>query len=56
MAYASELEHSIAAAGLRWCEAPVEILYTDYSRAKGQRGLNLVNIVFDLVHARMRTI
>lgn len=56
MAYASELEQAIARAGLRWCEVPVEILYTDYSCAKGQRGLNLVNIVFDLVNARIRTI
>lgn len=55
MAYASELEHAIAREGLSWCEVPVEIVYTDYSRSKGQRGLNMVNIVFDLAHARITT-
>lgn len=55
MAYASELEHEISRSGLRWCEVPVEILYTDYSCAKGQRGLNTINILFDLVNARLRT-
>ena len=28
-------------------EHPVTITYTDYSRAKGQRGYNALNIVFD---------
>lgn len=54
MAHASELEHAIARANLRWCEAPVEVLYSDYSRAKGQRGLSVVNILFDLFLARFR--
>ena len=33
----------------RWrvTEEPVEILYTDYSKSKGQPLLNGVNIVFD---------
>jgi polyprenyl-phospho-N-acetylgalactosaminyl synthase len=33
----------------RWCvaEEPVEVLYTDYSKSKGQPLLNGVNIVFD---------
>jgi glycosyltransferase involved in cell wall biosynthesis len=40
----------------RWrvAEEPVEILYTDYSKAKGQPLLNGVNIVFDgLVRRRL---
>jgi polyprenyl-phospho-N-acetylgalactosaminyl synthase len=40
----------------RWrvAEEPVEILYTDYSKAKGQPLLNGVNIVFDgLLRGRM---
>ena len=36
-------------------EEPVEILYTDYSKSKGQPLLNGVNIVFDgLLRGRMR--
>ena len=31
----------------RVAEEPVEILYTDYSKSKGQPLLNGVNIVFD---------
>jgi|SRR6476620_289629 glycosyltransferase involved in cell wall biosynthesis len=41
----------------RWrvAEEPVEILYTDYSKSKGQPLLNGVNIVFDgLLRGRMR--
>ncbi len=40
----------------RWrvTEEPVEILYTDYSKSKGQPLLNGVNIVFDgLLRGRM---
>jgi polyprenyl-phospho-N-acetylgalactosaminyl synthase len=41
----------------RWrvAEEPVEIIYTDYSKSKGQPLLNGVNIVFDgLLRGRMR--
>lgn len=55
MAYASELLNKIAANKLRWSEVPTTVLYSDYSRAKGQRNINAVNIVFDLVMARVRT-
>lgn len=53
MAHASELETLIAKHGLTWCEQPVTITYSDYSRAKGQRNLNAVNIVYDMVAARL---
>ena len=56
MAYASELLNRIAAAGLTWDEVPTTVVYSDYSRAKGQRNINAVNILFDLVMARVRTI
>lgn len=56
MAYASELLNKISAAGLRWAELPTTVLYSDYSRAKGQRNINAVNILFDLALARVRTI
>jgi glycosyltransferase involved in cell wall biosynthesis len=49
MAHASEIVSQIGAAKLRWTEHPVHILYTDYSRSKGQSMLNAVNIVVDLI-------
>ncbi|HZN46013.1 MAG TPA: glycosyltransferase family 2 protein [Ramlibacter sp.] len=48
MAHASELIAKLAHSSLRVKEMPVTILYTDYSRAKGQSLLNGVNILFDL--------
>ncbi|WP_445153914.1 glycosyltransferase family 2 protein [Arthrobacter sp. Hor0625] len=48
MAHASELIHQIAEFKPKWVEHPVEIIYTDYSRSKGQSLLNSVNIVADL--------
>jgi hypothetical protein len=40
----------------RWTyiEHPTTVTYTDYSRAKGQRGYNALNIVFDLALNRLR--
>lgn len=49
MAHASEIVTTVARNGFRYTEAPVQILYTDYSRAKGQSVLNSVNILFDLM-------
>ena len=47
MAYASELLSAIVPAGLAYVEEPVECLSTgDYSRTKGQRNINAVNILF----------
>lgn len=48
MAHASELIQRLAHSSLRVKEMPVTILYTDYSRAKGQSLYNGVNILFDL--------
>uniref|UniRef100_A0AAU2JUU0 Glycosyltransferase family 2 protein n=1 Tax=Streptomyces sp. NBC_00049 TaxID=2903617 RepID=A0AAU2JUU0_9ACTN len=48
MAHASELVGFLAGSGLRVTEVPVDILYTDYSRAKGQSLINGVNIIFDI--------
>lgn len=48
MAHASELVNKIAKLAPRWVEHPVEIVYTDYSRSKGQSLLNSVNIVAEL--------
>jgi glycosyltransferase involved in cell wall biosynthesis len=48
MAHASELVHQIAKMKKVWVEHPVEIIYTDYSKAKGQSLLNGVNILAEL--------
>ena len=53
MAYASELEEQLTKPGLRVVEFPVHILYTDYSRAKGQPLLNSVNILADTIAHRV---
>jgi glycosyltransferase involved in cell wall biosynthesis len=49
MAHASEIVTQLARTKLPWREHPVHILYTDYSRAKGQSLWNSVNILIDLV-------
>jgi len=48
MAHASEMLRLIHSSGVRWAEQPVTILYTDYSRGKGQRSINSVNIAVDV--------
>ena len=54
MAHASEILGAVARHRLRYVEVPMTVLYTDYSRAKGQSSVNAVNIVFDLLLARAR--
>jgi polyprenyl-phospho-N-acetylgalactosaminyl synthase len=54
MAYASELLSAIVPAGLTYVEEPVEVFYSEYSRTKGQRNINAVNILFDLAAQRLR--
>ncbi len=48
MAHASEIVFEIRRQGLRYSEQPVHVIYTDYSRSKGQSVWNLVNILNDL--------
>jgi glycosyltransferase involved in cell wall biosynthesis len=48
MAHATEIVVQIGRTKLPWQEFPVEVIYTDYSKAKGQSLLNSVNILFDL--------
>lgn len=48
MAHASEIVAFLAASDLRVTEVPVDILYTEYSRSKGQSLINGVNILFDI--------
>ncbi len=54
MAHASEILGVIAKQKLSYIEVPIEVVYTDYSRAKGQSSINAVNIVFDLMVNRLR--
>lgn len=49
MSHATEIVHQLAVAKLSWIEHPVEVLYTDYSRKKGQSLLNSINILIDLM-------
>ena len=49
MAHASELVAQIGKAKLRYAEEPVHIVYTDYSRSKGQSLWNSVNILVELI-------
>ena len=55
MGHASEIVDQVAAHRLTWCEVPVTIDYTDYSRAKGQANINAVNISFELLGQRLRS-
>jgi glycosyltransferase involved in cell wall biosynthesis len=48
MAHATEIVAEISRHDLRYAEYPVHILYTDYSRSKGQSVWNSVNILSDL--------
>lgn len=54
MAYASEFLSAIVPSGLSYSEVPTTVVYTEYSRGKGQTNLNAVNILFDLAVRRMR--
>lgn len=49
MAHASEILSQLSRTDFAWAEMPVDIRYTDYSRAKGQSLLNSVNILVELV-------
>jgi len=52
MAHASEIIQQFQSAGMRIKEYPVTIHYTEYSIAKGQRSLNAVNVLLDLLMGR----
>ena len=54
MAHASEILSQIGKLKLKWAEHPTEILYTDYSIAKGQKSSNFVSIIFELLMGRFK--
>lgn len=49
MAHATEILSQIKQAKLRYMEVPVHIVYTEYSKMKGQSSLNSVHILMDLL-------
>lgn len=49
MSHATEIVQQLAKTKRRWREYPVEVLYTEYSKKKGQSLLNSINILFDLI-------
>ena len=53
MAYASQLERYLTRPEYRIVEHPVHILYTDYSKSKGQPLLNSVNILAEVAAHRV---
>ena len=53
MAHASEIVDQIGALGLRMVEAPVTVIYTSYSIAKGQRLSNSISILVELLIGRL---
>jgi glycosyltransferase involved in cell wall biosynthesis len=52
MAHASEIASALARSSWRVVECPVTVLYSEYSRAKGQSLINGVNILFDVSMSR----
>jgi glycosyltransferase involved in cell wall biosynthesis len=49
MAHASEILNQIGDLRLRFCEVPVRVSYTKYSRRKGQRSSNALRVVWELL-------
>jgi polyprenyl-phospho-N-acetylgalactosaminyl synthase len=49
MAHASELIDQVGSLKARWAEFPTHIVYTDYSKSKGQSLLNSINILVELL-------
>lgn len=49
MVHASEILIKIAGQKAMYKEVPIEVIYTDYSKAKGQSIINSINIIFDVL-------
>ncbi|MCL4562401.1 MAG: glycosyltransferase family 2 protein [Chloroflexi bacterium] len=54
MAHASEILAQVAAQKMSFCEVPITITYTAYSKLKGQPVSNFVNILWDLWIGKIR--
>jgi glycosyltransferase involved in cell wall biosynthesis len=53
MAHASEMLEWLSSSGLRVVEAPVNVVYNDYSLGKGQTAFSSFNILWDLWSSRL---
>lgn len=53
MAHASEIIQQIARHRLRYVEHPVTVVYTEYSKKKGQRLFDSLNVLADLIVGRL---
>jgi hypothetical protein len=53
MAHASEIIDEIAHLKLKCGEFPVTVLYTPYSKTKGQSSLHSIQIMMDLIVGRI---
>ena len=49
MAHATEIIAQVKKYKLRYKEVPANVIYTDYSKQKGQSSFNSLKIFFDLV-------
>jgi glycosyltransferase involved in cell wall biosynthesis len=54
MAHASEILDVVARHNLSYEEMPISVVYSEYSLAKGQSSLNAINVLIDIVLARLR--
>ena len=54
MAHASEILDEIARQRLRYCEVPVRVRYSDYSRQKGQSSFASLHIVWHFLFEKLR--
>ncbi len=54
MAHASEIISELRKKKFRFSEFPVEVLYSTYSMAKGQKMSNSINIIFEIFEGRLR--
>jgi glycosyltransferase involved in cell wall biosynthesis len=52
-AHATEIMQRVREAGMRYLEVPITISYTEYSQQKGQRLSGSLNILFDLIMAKL---
>ena len=49
MAHATQILAQIRKANLSYCEVPVRVRYTPYSRRKGQKSSNFINILWEIL-------
>lgn len=49
MAHATEIIELLGGMNVTWAEYPTHIVYTDYSKSKGQSLLNAINIFIELI-------